>query len=260
MDLKIILDMQNKLGIKYSDEQKAILQHRGNSVILACAGSGKALVNGTGVLTPRGYRPIEELKVGDIVYDHLGNEQYVLGVYPQGRKIVKLVRFNTGDEIKCCGDHLWTVEKLGDDHWEVKRTEDIQEELEKENTEYAVPYDLDIYNGSYEVVCSDSYMNLVSNNVILYNLLGELIRECEPNNIKLLNLYKQCTCSRSIKSLYNICLADSLLIAKSDKVRNELKKAYELFGMSTCYVDGIQYERAIVSIEDTNTFEEMTCI
>lgn len=40
-DLGVILDLERKTGIKYSDEQKKILLHRGSACILACAGSGK---------------------------------------------------------------------------------------------------------------------------------------------------------------------------------------------------------------------------
>ena len=94
-------------GLKYSEEQLAILKHTGGMNILACAGSGKALKNGTGVLTPNGYKAIEDLKVGDICYGDNGKEQEVLGVYPQGKKEVYEVEFSDGTVIECCKDHLW---------------------------------------------------------------------------------------------------------------------------------------------------------
>lgn len=40
-DLGVVLDLERQTGIKYSDEQKKILLHRGSACILACAGSGK---------------------------------------------------------------------------------------------------------------------------------------------------------------------------------------------------------------------------
>lgn len=40
-DKKIISEMEEKTGIKYSDEQRAVLMYRGNAHIIACAGSGK---------------------------------------------------------------------------------------------------------------------------------------------------------------------------------------------------------------------------
>lgn len=108
-DMKVILDMSRILGVQYSDEQKAILQHRGNSVILACAGSGKALLNGTKVLTSTGYMNIEDLKCGMVVYDEKGNEQVVLGVFPQGKKKAYTMTFEDGVNIACCAEHLWSA-------------------------------------------------------------------------------------------------------------------------------------------------------
>ena len=106
----IIKQMADATGVTYSDEQLDILKHRGGMCILACAGSGKALKNGTGVLTPNGYVPIEELKVGDICYDVNGEEQEVLGVFPQGKKEIYNVKFSDRSVIPCCSDHLWTYQ------------------------------------------------------------------------------------------------------------------------------------------------------
>ena len=58
-ELQLILNMEKIAGVKYSEEQKNILLNKDNSCIIACAGSGKALANGTGVLTNKGYKPIE---------------------------------------------------------------------------------------------------------------------------------------------------------------------------------------------------------
>ena len=109
LDMRVIDDISKVTGIKFSDEQMAILKHRGGMCILACAGSGKALKNGTGVLTNSGYVPVEKLKLLDIVFDQNGNRQVVVGVYPQGRKQVYEVEFRHGKVIKCSPDHLWTV-------------------------------------------------------------------------------------------------------------------------------------------------------
>lgn len=108
-ELEIITNMERITGRKFSDEQRKILEHHGNACILACAGSGKALVNGTGVLTVNGYVPIESLIIGDKVLDQDGKEQSVLGVFPQGKKRVYNVVFNNGYIIKCCKDHLWEI-------------------------------------------------------------------------------------------------------------------------------------------------------
>ena len=62
-DNMIIEQLSRISGVKYSDEQKEVLRHRGGMCILACAGSGKALRNDMPVLTPNGWKPIGEIKV-----------------------------------------------------------------------------------------------------------------------------------------------------------------------------------------------------
>lgn len=43
-DTKIIQDLEMTTGVRFSDEQRNILLHRGNACILACAGSGKTSI------------------------------------------------------------------------------------------------------------------------------------------------------------------------------------------------------------------------
>lgn len=40
-NIKVLSDIEKATGIKYSEEQKSILMHKGSACILACAGSGK---------------------------------------------------------------------------------------------------------------------------------------------------------------------------------------------------------------------------
>lgn len=71
---------------------------------------GKALCNGTPVLTPTGYVPIESLKVGDFVMGRNGEPTRVTGVFPQGVRQLYSIRFSCGSESICDGDHLWTLQ------------------------------------------------------------------------------------------------------------------------------------------------------
>ena len=90
-------------------EQMDATQHiNGPMLVLAGAGTGKSLLNGTGVLSAKGYVPIETLHVGDKVYGRDGNLHNVIGVYPQGKKEIVEVVFSDGTIIRCCEDHLWT--------------------------------------------------------------------------------------------------------------------------------------------------------
>ena len=103
-------------GVQYSDEQMNVLNHKGGMCIVACAGSGKALRNGTGVLTDNGYVPIQKIKVGDRVVNTDGKYSTVTGVYPQGRKRVYRVTFSDGNYIDCCKDHIWSVSEVQHDN------------------------------------------------------------------------------------------------------------------------------------------------
>lgn len=70
---------------------------------------GKALADGSPVLTPDGYRPIESLRPGDMAIGSQGLPVEVLGVYPQGERDLYRVQFSDGAAVECDADHLWTV-------------------------------------------------------------------------------------------------------------------------------------------------------
>lgn len=116
-DKEAIDKISSVTGIEYSGDQLQVLECRDGMCVVSCAGSGKALLNGTGVLTPNGYVPIETLKVGDICYDNSGKEQEVIGVYPQGEKEIYNVTFSDNSVIPCCKDHLWTYSTDGNSTW-----------------------------------------------------------------------------------------------------------------------------------------------
>ena len=77
---------------------------------IGSAGSGKALVNGSPVLTEKGYVKIETLCVGDKVFGTDGKLHNVVGVFPQGKKRVYEVHFTDGTTVKCNDEHLWTYQ------------------------------------------------------------------------------------------------------------------------------------------------------
>lgn len=114
-------------------------------IIAARLGAGKALRNGTGVLTPSGYVPIEKLKVGQKVIGANGHSAgtgavstRVLGVYPQGKKEILKVRFSDGSIIEACEDHLWNV-RIGSKPWKVQTTANIEQWLADGKQNPAVP-------------------------------------------------------------------------------------------------------------------------
>jgi phosphate starvation-inducible PhoH-like protein len=75
---------------------------------------GRAQPVFTPVLTPDGFRPIGELKVGDLVIGSNGEPTVVLGVYPQGEKEIFRVATQDGASTLATGDHLWAVSTRDD--------------------------------------------------------------------------------------------------------------------------------------------------
>ena len=71
------------------------------------SGLGKALPNSTLLPTPNGWKTVEEIQVGDYLFDALGKPTKVLQIYPQGKKEVWEVLFKDGRTARCCDEHLW---------------------------------------------------------------------------------------------------------------------------------------------------------
>src|SRR5688572_28600587 len=61
------------------------------------------------VLTPRGFRPIGSVRVGDLAIGTDGLPTPVLGVYPQGRREIFRVTAQDGSSTLACAEHLWFV-------------------------------------------------------------------------------------------------------------------------------------------------------
>lgn len=74
-------------------------------------GVGKALRHGEPVLTPKGWKPIEKIKCGDLAIAPDGSWTKIIGVYPQGKVEIYRVEFDDGCFVDVCGDHLWSVNK-----------------------------------------------------------------------------------------------------------------------------------------------------
>lgn len=73
---------------------------------------GKALANSELVLTPSGWIPMGDIKVGDLVVEPTGGTAKVSHFYPQGfRKIFK-VEFEDGTIVRADGDHRWAVKDI----------------------------------------------------------------------------------------------------------------------------------------------------
>lgn len=81
------------------------------ALISADVGAGKALLETQKVATPKGWRLMKELQVGDSVIGSNGKATKVTGVYPQGLRELAKLTFSDGTEVICDLDHLWDLER-----------------------------------------------------------------------------------------------------------------------------------------------------
>ncbi len=75
-------------------------------------GAGKAQPLTSKILTPRGWKLMGKIKIGEMVIGSNGKPIEVLGVYPQGRKKIYKVSFSDGSSTECCGNHYWETQTL----------------------------------------------------------------------------------------------------------------------------------------------------
>ncbi|MHA5055010.1 helicase-related protein [Streptomyces sp. SD15] len=84
-------------------------EHPMHRLLQGEVGSGKAQPLDSLVLTPRGYRPMGEMTVGDIVVVPTGELAPVDGVFPQGERDVWRIVLSDGSSVECDDEHLWIV-------------------------------------------------------------------------------------------------------------------------------------------------------
>lgn len=64
------------------------------------------------VLTPFGWKTIDQIKIGDQVFGSNGKSQRVIGINNAGKHPVYKFTFTDGTQVKCSPNHLWSVEKI----------------------------------------------------------------------------------------------------------------------------------------------------
>lgn len=77
-----------------------------NFLFIGSAGVGKAQPLTSKVFTPKGYKLMRDIKVGDIVVDGDGNLCTVRGVYPQGLRPVYRIHFKDRTHIEVSDEHI----------------------------------------------------------------------------------------------------------------------------------------------------------
>lgn len=95
-------------------------------------GGGKAQPLTASVLTKNGFKKIGLLKIGDKVLTPNGKEVDVIGIFPQGKKMVYSVEFIDGAKAEVCIDHLWKYKIVSrKNKWRIDSTAKLIEHIEK---------------------------------------------------------------------------------------------------------------------------------
>lgn len=107
-----------ELGLYLSSEQADAVAlsidsaDRGEGLIIADQtgfGKGRSQPLDALILTPSGWVPMGEIKVGDDVVSVDGNPTKVTGIFPQGEIEIYEIEFSDGAKTRCSGDHLWST-------------------------------------------------------------------------------------------------------------------------------------------------------
>jgi len=102
-------------GVELWDYQRATLDYlleRKGGINGDQPGLGKRQPVDEPVWTPKGWRPIGELVVGDRVYGADGTPTRVEGIFNEQESEVFRLTFSDGREVRCDPDHLWEVERV----------------------------------------------------------------------------------------------------------------------------------------------------
>lgn len=92
-----------------NDAQQSVLQDSQNRIFWI-TGSNQCLVGSTLVMTKAGPVALKDIKVGDIVYDEKGKEQYVVKTWQNGEKEVADIYVRSKKLASCTSDHKWWVQ------------------------------------------------------------------------------------------------------------------------------------------------------
>ena len=77
------------------------------TVLQGGGGSGKAVPASTKIITPKGYKLMGDIQIGDVICDTHGGTTKVINKYhPEKKQMYKIV-FDDKREVIACEDHLW---------------------------------------------------------------------------------------------------------------------------------------------------------
>lgn len=83
-------------------------------LVFGSTGAGKALRDEEPVMTPSGWKRMDELEVGGAVMTPTGLPSRILEIHPQGTKPLWRLHFDDGRWLDTTADHLWGVKAVSD--------------------------------------------------------------------------------------------------------------------------------------------------
>lgn len=125
-------------------------------------GTGKGHPYSTRIPTPtsQGYTLMGDLKVGDHVFDRLGQPTKVTDIFELGEIEVYKVTFQDGRISYCTGEHLWTVKSHKNGIWKTLMLKDMIDLIEDD--EFFIPTNKPVEYGLKDNMLS--WLNQYTNN------------------------------------------------------------------------------------------------
>lgn len=103
-----------EINLELHPKQSLAFKSRATEILYGgAAGGGKLVKKGDFVLTPFGFKAIEELKVGQLVNNPDGSIQRIIQLKPWVRLPKWIVEFSDGTKLEVAKDHLWQAWKGG---------------------------------------------------------------------------------------------------------------------------------------------------
>ena len=103
-------------------------------------GLGKALTLDTNLLTPTGWKNIKDVKIGDLLISRNGKPTKILNIFNHSNKHIYKVTFSDGTYVKCCDEHLWTVQTSHNRIYGNYQTLQLKDIIKKYKTKYNYKY------------------------------------------------------------------------------------------------------------------------
>ena len=118
--IPVAFNMCRKYKGKYEElkpekrEAVAFSMHTGSGILAYGVGVGKGNLLTSNICTPKGFKKMGDIKLGDEVIGQNGLPTKVLGVYPLGKIQSYKVTFTDGSFTEVSEDHIWSVRNISD--------------------------------------------------------------------------------------------------------------------------------------------------